>query len=738
MLKVIEELKSEMDEISLKRTEAFLELEVNSDSFLHEFNHHCESLDKDENSERDRLIIKMILLGMGRNRTINILKDYKVTRTIFERVRDCTEVNSSKLKKANEKKITSMKWESKARSQRMKKLTHVDWDSVKNEYLSGESIVSLSNKYNLDNYAISSQLEDEGLTDETRSTLNKRNIADSKFKEIKNSFIKKLVDENPLDSKELLWKKAKEIYPWLLRRQMYDKLEDLGLIKTEDEVNEIRRIKSKTESNESYTVKVNGYKAVKEVFGSVDNIVEQYMDNSLGSFNKIADKINNEISFDYEISTKQVSKIITRHSSYVRKNSLGQKQLYHFIKETFKKYNVIEEYYWNETSNKKIDVYVQELKIGFEFNGEYWHSDPVINYNYGKNSFDFHKERVQEVSEEGIKLLYIWEDDWNRNYKEVEKAIIDKKWDSEILNKYENKTSRSSDYWSPNKQPSLLRRQVLRFLKNKKIEYTKENNSHLIELNKHNIIINIPNYNSLQNEKECLNLQKLYEEKDIELLTFLPWRDIYKIKEFLSYRLKLKSVSKIAARKCQVVFNDGITKEQKDFFANNHLLGYESNFKHIDKTVSLIHNGKVVMSALFVRKDDSKIVELKRLVSSYGLSIQGGASKLLKSYVRETKKVDEIQTFSDCDLGFGSVYKALGFKQTIRSKEQLNWYNEDLEMKFSNRSLIIIGADRLLRKIPNYTPVGIDEGLPSNQEIVQNYGFVPIYDSGYKKWSLKI
>jgi hypothetical protein len=44
------------------------------------------------------------------------------------------------------------------------------------------------------------------------------------------------------------------------------------------------------------------------------------------------------------------------------------------------------------------------LKLGFEFNGLYWHSNKFKEKNYHLNKTDWFKEK-------GI-YAYIWEDDW--------------------------------------------------------------------------------------------------------------------------------------------------------------------------------------------------------------------------------------------------------------------------------------------------------------------------------------
>ena len=118
--------------------------------------------------------------------------------------------------------------------------------------------------------------------------------------------------------------------------------------------------------------------------------------------------------------------------------------------------------------------------------------------------------------------------------------------------------------------------------------------------------------------------------------------------------------------------------------------------------------------------------------------IRGGASKLVKNYIKTKDKLKEIYTFSDCDLGSGNVYKTIGFKLKTESKPVLTYYNIEHEKHIKYLSLVRQGADRLLANFPGYEPVGMGENLPSNREIVESYGFLPIYDCGYRKWLYEI
>jgi very-short-patch-repair endonuclease len=80
----------------------------------------------------------------------------------------------------------------------------------------------------------------------------------------------------------------------------------------------------------------------------------------------------------------------------------------------------------NLISPQEIDVYLPDLKLAFEFNGLYWHSE--IN-----KEKDYHLNKTENCENQGIELLHIWDDDWL--YKnDIIKSMIFKK-----LGKNENK-----------------------------------------------------------------------------------------------------------------------------------------------------------------------------------------------------------------------------------------------------------------------------------------------------------
>jgi hypothetical protein len=67
-------------------------------------------------------------------------------------------------------------------------------------------------------------------------------------------------------------------------------------------------------------------------------------------------------------------------------------------------------------SNLFLDIYIPELKIAFEYNGLYWHSEEF-------KPRDYHLEKTLECEKLGIRLIHIWEDDWLIKREILEKKI---------------------------------------------------------------------------------------------------------------------------------------------------------------------------------------------------------------------------------------------------------------------------------------------------------------------------
>ena len=80
--------------------------------------------------------------------------------------------------------------------------------------------------------------------------------------------------------------------------------------------------------------------------------------------------------------------------------SIKEKNLYEFIKSIY--HGEITRSY---RDGLEIDIYLPELKLGFEFNGLYWHSEEWKNKWYHLNKTTYFKDK-------DITVIHIWEDDW--------------------------------------------------------------------------------------------------------------------------------------------------------------------------------------------------------------------------------------------------------------------------------------------------------------------------------------
>ena len=93
-----------------------------------------------------------------------------------------------------------------------------------------------------------------------------------------------------------------------------------------------------------------------------------------------------------------------------------------------------EEYYISDKEGKYygIDVYIPSKKIGFEFNGTYWHSELFKDSQY-------HQKKSLIAAEKGIQLFHIWEHEWNNPVQRpILEALIKSK-----LGKFFNKIGAS-------------------------------------------------------------------------------------------------------------------------------------------------------------------------------------------------------------------------------------------------------------------------------------------------------
>jgi len=68
---------------------------------------------------------------------------------------------------------------------------------------------------------------------------------------------------------------------------------------------------------------------------------------------------------------------------------------------------------------KELDIYLPEHNVAIEFNGLYWHSEKFKDKNY-------HYDKYLACKNKGIRLIQIWEDDWDHKESVVKNMILHK------------------------------------------------------------------------------------------------------------------------------------------------------------------------------------------------------------------------------------------------------------------------------------------------------------------------
>ncbi len=123
------------------------------------------------------------------------------------------------------------------------------------------------------------------------------------------------------------------------------------------------------------------------------------------------------LTYQFYYRIKNNNSICTKCFPISESSSIDQIELFNFIKQNYSGEiilnvkNIIDPY--------EIDVYLPQLKIGFEFNGIFWHSDKFKTKEY-------HLNKYQKSVENDIRLYTIWEDDWTLKREICESFILNK------------------------------------------------------------------------------------------------------------------------------------------------------------------------------------------------------------------------------------------------------------------------------------------------------------------------
>jgi len=123
-----------------------------------------------------------------------------------------------------------------------------------------------------------------------------------------------------------------------------------------------------------------------------------------------------DLHLDLFHNRKITSTILCTHCNPIDSHISGQEiQLQQFIKNNYSG-NIL---FNNRVLLKpyELDVYLPDLKLGFEFNGLFYHSEKCVESNY-------HLKKTELSESNGIKLIQIFEDDWTYKQDIIKSMIM--------------------------------------------------------------------------------------------------------------------------------------------------------------------------------------------------------------------------------------------------------------------------------------------------------------------------
>ena len=193
--------------------------------------------------------------------------------------------------------------------------------------------------------------------------------------------------------------------------------------------------------------------------------------------------------------------------------------------------------------------------------------------------------------------------------------------------------------------------------------------------------------------------------------------------------------TKLQARKCYVC--ELPNSECKEFLNSNHRQGHlfasvrlGLKLQATDELVSVMTFNK--MRPTIGKVDDSEgSWELSRFCNKLCTSVAGGASKLL-AYFLKTHCPSKIVSFSDVAHTRGRLYSTLGFHKVSESDPGYVWVDYQTDRYFNRVSC----QKSNLRKL--FHDDSIDIANKTEREIMEEHGYVRVYDSGVIRWELDL
>ena len=311
-------------------------------------------------------------------------------------------------------------------------------NKCKSEYYKTEEYQSLIKKSFVEEYGVDNPAKLKEIQEKSKQTCLERYgseiypLSKTALPKIRKKLIEKYGVDNPLKSKEI-YEKSKKTIKSLYGSEIYFQTKDF-LKKSKQTCLERYGVDSHSKTNEFKKLFLNnikndlvknglyneGYRVVKKLEGS--NYI-LYCPHCKKEF-----EIN--VVNLYWCRLRKNQEICTNCNPLQKNYSCGEKEVLDYVKSIYSE-KIIE-------NTKKIiypyelDIYLPELNLAIEFNGDFWHANPDF-YNpddtiISKNikAYDIWQKDIKKIEmcdQKGIILLVVWENDWINNREKVQSDI---------------------------------------------------------------------------------------------------------------------------------------------------------------------------------------------------------------------------------------------------------------------------------------------------------------------------
>nr|DAQ11196.1 MAG TPA: endonuclease-like protein [Bacteriophage sp.] len=203
------------------------------------------------------------------------------------------------------------------------------------------------------------------------------------------------------------------------------------------------------------------------------------------------------------------------------------------------------------------------------------------------------------------------------------------------------------------------------------------------------------------------------------------------LKSMIRNLLKSSTIS-IGARTTYVCEVDG--SECKEFLDSNHRQG--NTFasvrlglrrKDTNELVSVMTFNHMRPTIGSTSSLAGTCYELSRFCNKLNTNVAGGASKLFKYFIQHYE-FDSIVSFSDVSHTSGNLYKILGFQYCHKTDPNYIWSSIDDKIWYNRVSC----QKRNLPKL--FNDFTLDITHKTERQIMEEHGFVQVFDSGVIKW----